>query len=272
VPRKFQFLPHSELLKRPPSHPQPFDVVIAVDSATYERLGNGIKQVASRKCLINLDHHISNPGYGDLNWIDAEAPASGQVVYHLLAKNCFPINADIAACLYAAILTDTGSFQFPNTTAESLRVAAALVEHRFDLGQLARHIYESYPLSRAKLLRAILDNLQIIHNDRLAYYWLTAEMYHKTGAVSEDTEGLIDHARAIDTVAVAVMFEETDEPGKFRLSFRSKHPKIDVNKIATKFGGGGHREAAGARLRGTKDEVERRVLTVIEEELKTAGL
>jgi phosphoesterase RecJ-like protein len=193
-------------------------------------------------------------------------------VYQLLKRNQFPINADIAACLYAAILTDTGSFQFPNTTPESLRIAAELLEYGFDLGHLARHIYGSFPLARAKLLRGILDNLRLAHNDRIAYYWITRDLYRTSGALGEDTEGLIDHARAIDTVVVAVMFEETDEPNKFRMSFRSKHPHVDVNRIAARFGGGGHREAAGARITGTKEEVERSVIAAIEEELTRAGL
>lgn len=272
VPRKFKFLPHSELVQKPPPQPQAFDVVIGVDNAALERFGESMKAVASKKLFINIDHHVSNPRFGDTVWIDTEAPATGQIIHALIKHNHFPMNADIGACLYAAILTDTGSFQFPNTTPESLRVAAELLETRFDLGNLARHIYGNYPLARAKLLRGILDNLKFAHDHRVAYYWITREMYQRSGAHSEDTEGLIDHVRAIDTVIVAVSFEEMDEPNRFRASFRSKHPDVDVNRIAQTFGGGGHREAAGTRIRGTKEEVEQRVLAAIENELGAAGL
>jgi bifunctional oligoribonuclease and PAP phosphatase NrnA len=128
VPAKFRFLPHSELIRRPPATPQEFDVVIAVDVSTWQRAGVGTERIRGKKHFINIDHHVSNEKFADLNWIVPDAPASGQVVYQLLKAGGFPLTRDIATCLFAAISTDTGQFSYASTTAECLRTAAELVE------------------------------------------------------------------------------------------------------------------------------------------------
>jgi bifunctional oligoribonuclease and PAP phosphatase NrnA len=122
------------------------------------------------------------------------------------------------------------------------------------------------------LLQKALAQIQLTDRKRIAYTWVTVEMFEESGAKREDTEGLIDYARAIEGVLVALLFEELAEPGKFRISLRSKHPKIDVNSIARRFGGGGHREAAGARITGEPHEIESRGLTAISEALAAATL
>ena len=133
-------------------------------------------------------------------------------------------------------------------------------------------MYESYPYARLMLLQKALAQLQLADQKRIAYTWVTVEMFEESGAQREDTEGLIDYARAINGVLVAILFEEMAEPGKIRISLRSKHPKIDVNSIARRFGGGGHREAAGARISGEPHEIERNVLAAVSEALAAAKL
>jgi phosphoesterase RecJ-like protein len=272
VPAKFRFLPHYTLIRRPPAEPQDFDVVIAVDASTWQRVGTSGEKIRTKKHFINIDHHVSNEKFAGINWIVPDAPASGQIVYDLLKRGGLPLTRDIAVCLFAAISTDTGSFTYANTTAESLRVAGELVQTGFNVGEVCRHIYESYPYARLQLLQMALADLTMARNNRIAYYWVTNEMYEESGAKREDTEGLIDYARAIEGVCVAILFEELPEPGKIRISLRSKHPKIDVNSIARHFGGGGHREAAGARLSGAPREIETRVLDTVEAALSAAGL
>ena len=179
---------------------------------------------------------------------------------------------DVGGFLFAAISTDTGSFTYTNTTADSLRAAAELVATGVNVGELSRHVYESYPYARVQLLQMVLADLTLTDRNHLAYYWITKEMFEHTGAKREDTEGLIDFARSIEGVLVAALFEELPEPGKYRISLRSKHPKIDVNSIARHFGGGGHREAAGARLTGEPHEVEAKVVATIVKAIHDAGL
>jgi len=272
VPAKFRFLPQSAMISHPPDELQDFDVVVAIDCSTLPRLGSGLGRVRSRKHFVNIDHHVSNEKFGEINWIVPEAAASGQIVHQLIQFGGFPLTRDIAVCLFAAISTDTGSFMFSNTTAESLRIAADLVEKGVNVGEVSHHVYESYPYARMQLLQQTLADLKLVEHNRVAYFWVTNEMYERSGAKREDTEGLIDFARSIDGVVVAVLFEELVEPGKIRASFRSKHPKLDVNSIARHFGGGGHREASGARITGQPRDVEQRVLEAIHVALKEAGL
>jgi phosphoesterase RecJ-like protein len=272
VPAKFRFLPHSDLIRQPPATPKTFDVVIAIDLSVWNRAGTGTERIAGRKHFINIDHHVSNDKFADVNWIVTESPASGQIVYDLMKAGGFPITKDIAACLFAAISTDTGSFSYANTTAASLRAAAELVETGLNVGEISRHVYESYPRARLHLLQMALADLKLAEHNRVAYYWVTNDMFQSSGAKREDTEGLIDYARSIEGVLIAVLFEELPEAGKIRISLRSKHPKIDVNSIARHFGGGGHREAAGARLTGTPREIEQKVLAAISASIAAAGI
>ena len=151
-------------------------------------------------------------------------------------------------------------------------MAAELVETGINVGEISRHVYESYPYARLMLLQKALAQLQLADHKRVAYTWVTTEMLEESGAKREDTEGLIDYARAIDGVLVAILFEEMTEPGKIRISLRSKHPKLDVNSVARRFGGGGHREAAGARISGEPREIEVKVLAAVSEALANARL
>jgi len=272
VPAKFRFLPQSDIVTRPPDAPKDFDVVIAVDTSTWQRVGTAAQRIGAKKYFINIDHHVSNEKFADINWVVPEAPATGQIIFDLIKRGGFKLDLDIATCLYAAISTDTGSFTYTNTTAASLRAAADLVETGVNVGELCRHVYESYPRARLQLLQLALADLTLADHNRIAYYWLTNDMFAQTGAKREDTEGLIDYARSIQGVLVAVLFEETPETGKIRMSFRSKHPKVDVNSIARHFGGGGHREAAGARITGLPHEVEEKVVAAISAAIKDAGL
>jgi phosphoesterase RecJ-like protein len=272
VPGKFRFLPLSDLITRPPAEPKDFDVVIAIDTSTWQRVGSAAQRIGKRKHFINIDHHVSNEKFAEINWIVPEAPASGQIAFDLIKRGGFKLTRDMAVCLFAAISTDTGSFSYGSTTADSLRTAAELVDTGINVGEICRRVYESYPYARLMLLQKALAQLQLTDQKRIAYTWVTIEMFEESGAKREDTEGLIDYARAIEGVVVALLFEELTEPGKFRISLRSKHAKVDVNSIARRFGGGGHREAAGARISGEPHEVERKVLAAVSEALAAAKL
>jgi phosphoesterase RecJ-like protein len=272
VPIKFQFLPRAHLIRRPPAKPQDFDVVVSIDVSNWQRVGRAAERIRNRKHFINIDHHVSNDRFATLNWIEPHAPASGQLAYELIRRGRFKLTKEIATCLFAAISTDTGSFSYANTTADSLRVAADLVDTGLNVGELSRHIYESYPYARLHLLQLVLADLKIADRKRVAYYWVTNEMFEESKATREDTEGLIDYARSINGVIVAVLFEELPEAGKVRISLRSKHPRVDANAIAQHFGGGGHKEAAGARLTGRPGQVEKQVLAAIHKTLVSAGL
>jgi phosphoesterase RecJ-like protein len=256
---KYSFLPHADLLTKPPTEPQDVDVAVALDTAIQNRLGTTVASIKSAKLWINIDHHPSNPGYGDLVYIDPNAPATGEILFELIKDQKLPIDRAIAENLFVAISTDTGSFQYPNTTARTFEIAAELVRAGIDVGRVSQLIYENYPRRRVELLRDLLGTMRFDANDRIASFKLSLATAKKLGVLPEDNEGLIDHLRAIRGVIVAIFFEELSD-GKVRVSMRSKSEKVNVCAICEKFGGGGHVLAAGARVRGTLEEVEKKIL------------
>ncbi len=259
---KYRFVSGAEKVTKPPAEPEDFDVAIALDTATQARLGTPAAAVRSAKTWINIDHHPSNPRYGDLVYIDAQAPATGQILFELLTSEQLPINRAIAENLFVAISTDTGSFQYPNTTARTFEIGAELIKRGADVGRLSQLLYENYPRRRIELLRDLLGTMRIEAGGRLASFSLSLAVAARLGVQPEDNEGLIDHIRAIEGVIVAVFFEELPE-GKVRVSMRSKSEAVDVSAICQRFGGGGHKLAAGARLRATLADAEERVIKAI---------
>src|SRR5213596_2179186 len=265
---KYSFLPRAELLTKPPATAEHVDVAIALDTAIQNRLGTTLAAVGSAKIWINIDHHVTNPGYGELVIIDPSAPATGEIIFRLIKSQGLPFDHDIAENLFAAISTDTGSFPYPKTSAPMFETAAELVrDGDLDVGKISQQLYESYPRRRLELLSELLRTMRFTAGDRVATFSLSLKTAAKLGVLPEDNEGLIDHLRAVRGVIVAVFFEELTE-GKVRVSMRSKDETVDVCAICQKLGGGGHTLAAGARIRGGLAEVEEKVLEEIREVLK----
>jgi phosphoesterase RecJ-like protein len=265
VLEKYRYLPQSDLIAIPPAEPQRFDAAIVLDNAVKIRAGKSIDAVAHADVWINLDHHVTNDRYGDLNFVDPTAPATGQILFELFRGQGLPLTYPMADNLFVAISTDTGSFQYPNTTARTYEIAAELIRLGVNVGELSQKMYESFPRRRLELLRALLNVLRFTSRDRVASFALTSETAKSLGVLPEDNEGLIDYIRAIEGVTVAAFFEEVAD-GRVRISLRSKSPKIDVSKVCGLFGGGGHTLAAGARARGTLAEVQEKVLQAIDHE------
>jgi phosphoesterase RecJ-like protein len=259
---KYSFVPGANLLSKPPSAPEDVDVALALDTAIQNRLGNTLPAIRAAKIWINIDHHPSNPGYGDIVYIDPTSPATGQIIFELIKSQNLPLTRQIAENLYVAISTDTGSFQYPNTTAHTFEIAAELVRAGVDVGRVSQQLYENFPRRRSELLRELLATMRFEAGGRVASFSLSLSLARQLGVLPEDTEGLIDHLRAIRGVIVAVFFEELPD-GKVRVSMRSKSEDVDVRTICQKFGGGGHILAAGARVRGTLPEVRAKILEAI---------
>jgi bifunctional oligoribonuclease and PAP phosphatase NrnA len=268
---KYSFMPRAQLLVKPPSQPEDFDVLLALDTAIQNRLGTAGDAVRSAKTCINIDHHPSNPGYGDLVYIDADAPATGQIIFELINSTGLPFDRAIAENLYVAISTDTGSFQYPNTTARTFEIAAELVRSGIDVGSISQKLYENYPRRRIELLRELLGTMRFAADGKVASFTLSLKTATRLGVLPEDNEGLIDHLRAIQGVVIAVFFEELPED-KVRVSMRSKDERADVCAICKQFGGGGHTLAAGARVRGSLAEVEQRVVAAVCDTISRAQL
>ena len=265
---KFRYLPESSLVELPPAHEKrDFDVFLALDTSTKERLGRVLKATGNVGTWVNIDHHVSNHRYGDLNYIDDSAPATGQILYDYFTHAGGAISPAMAVNLYAAISTDTGSFQYEKTSPHTFRLIAELVEKGVNVPEISRKMYDSYPRRRLELLKALLNSARFDCDDRVASFSLSLETAKNLSVLPEDNEGLIDHLRAVEGVQVAVFFEELPE-NKVRVSMRSKEPRFDVCKICGLFGGGGHAQAAGARLVGSLESAEEKVLQAVSHEVR----
>jgi bifunctional oligoribonuclease and PAP phosphatase NrnA len=268
VPQKLAFLDPDHIVEKPKPG-QEFDCVIATDAANFDRLGSVGPAVASRKLLVNIDHHQGNTRYGDINWVSAKEASTGELIFKFLKAANWAITPRIADCLFTAVSTDTGSFQYPTTKPMTYHTAAELVKLGANLATICHEVYQSYPLSRVRLLKHVYNNFRLSHRDQIAYFWLKKRDFTRTGADTNDAEGLIDHIRAIEPVVVACLFEEM-EPELTRVSLRSKSDSVNVNHIAALFGGGGHHAAAGARIPGKPMSVQRRVIGAIKKALNSA--
>lgn len=268
VPENLMFLPGAGQIVRPGTEPLAgIDVAVALDTATHERIGEKCRRaLSSAGSLINIDHHSTNPGYGDLNHIDVESPATGQILYNFITDQELPMDDAVRQNLFAAISTDTGSFQFACTTARSHQIAAEMIEAGLDIATLCRQLYHTFPKRRFELQKAMLNEMRFRAQDRIVSWMLTQETQKKSAMMSGDTEGLIDTLRTIDTAVAAVIFEELHD-GKVRVSARSKDERLNVSAVCAQFGGGGHAMAAGARMKGPLGEAAEQFLKALENEL-----
>lgn len=269
VPDALQFLPGIDHLRTPSDLGESIDVevLIALDSAGRDRIGDEVWGLfAGNPTLINIDHHISNDHFGDLNYVDFMSPATGQIVFEIIEELGWALTDAARDNLYAAISTDTGSFRYPNTTAATYRIGAALIERGLDVGRINQQLYENYPVRRVLVLRELLEEMEMHCDDRAVCTKLTQETIDRLGIETGDTEGLIDVIRSIDSVVIAVSFEDMPD-GKIRVSARSKSEDADVGKICAQFGGGGHKLAAGTRMKGPIDDAAQRFLKAVKETL-----
>jgi phosphoesterase RecJ-like protein len=271
LPENLAFLPGSGRIESPPADPFEVEVAIALDTATYPRLGERALHAASKAGLwVNIDHHISNTRYGDLVLIDVTSPATGQILYDLITTLGLPMPAETRDAIYVAVSTDTGSFQYPSTTAKTYDLAADLIRRGVDVGTINSATYDENPYRRLELMRALLNTLERSPDGIVAHWELRDQVRVELGLLPEDSEGLIDFIRAIRGVRVAVFFEELSD-GKIRISMRSKDRRLDVCKIAAEFGGGGHALAAGIRMNGPLAEAKARVLGSIRNRVEEVG-
>lgn len=261
----FEFLPGSaDLAGKPPTAPEADRVLVAVDCADRKRLGPIFDRWA-RDPDVNIDHHVSNPGYAKLNLVDAESPATAQVIYEIIAGLEWPLPAGAAANLYVGIMTDTGSFRYRQTTARTFEVAAKLVTAGADPTDLAEACYHSFRAERLMLVSEVLPSIHFANRNRVAWFTLTPEMYARSGAVADESEGLIEYLQAVKTVEVSFLLESLPD-GLTRASMRSRGT-VDVQQICQEFGGGGHRLAAGLRTKLEPAVLEKKLLDRIAQQL-----
>ena len=237
-----------------------FDLAVILDTAEVSRVGRVMRLMEELPRVV-VDHHPPGPEpISGVSFRDAEASATGELVFDLMKGAGAEISPEVALGLYVAILTDTGSFRFSNASPEAHRVAADLLEAGVDPEETHRRIYGNYPLRRLRLLQAALPELEVDPSGALAWMTVPTGAFQELSATSDDLEGLVDYPREIQGVEVGILFREASR-GATKVSFRS-NGDVDVNALARVFGGGGHVKAAGALVNGPLPEVREQVLEV----------
>lgn len=264
---KFQYLPGYDIIALPAKTPKKFDLFVALDTSVKNRLGSVLEGIDPSTPLLNIDHHISNEIYGSMNYVDPTTPATGQILLEFFRHVGANITRDMATNLFAAISTDTGSFQYAGTNERTFEAGSFLISAGVDVAGLSRLMYDNLPRRRFELLRHALNTTEFYCEDRIATFSLTLADVDKLKVLPEDNEGIIDHLRAIEGVEAAVFFEELPD-NKVRISSRSKDKKIDVCKVCRVFGGGGHPMASGARMEGSLEKAKEQFLKVLSDEIR----
>ncbi|MBU1913232.1 MAG: bifunctional oligoribonuclease/PAP phosphatase NrnA [Candidatus Omnitrophica bacterium] len=267
VPSLLQFIKGTEGISKEMPHDFNYQAVIILDSPDLTRIGRVNEYIKKDAVIINIDHHISNINFGKFNWIEPEFSSAGEMVYDLFKAFKVKIDLDDASALYAAIMTDTGSFRYSNTSSKTHRIAAELIDIGVQPYEMHTKIYETSSIQDTNLLGESLQTMKLTEDGKIAWLWVTKEMLKKTKASLEGTEGIINFARSVDGVEIAILFRETGTEDRVKVSFRSKG-KVDVNKLAAAFNGGGHPTASGCTVFGKIEEVEKKVLEKAGEMLK----
>ncbi len=260
VPQIMQFLPgFDQLVTDLPENPQ-FDVAFVLDAGDLSR--SGIPAQECSQTLINIDHHPHSE-FGDICYLDTAASATAILIERVLNRCNYQMSLAVAKCLYLGILSDTGSFRYSSANPESFTVAGRLVGMGVDPWEVANCLYESLAPERMKLLGLVLPTLEISSCGRYASMAMTDAILKESGATEEHTDGFVNYPRAIRGVEVALFFRQVGKD-EFKISFRSRG-KIDVGSMSRELGGGGHHNAAGAKIQGTLADARAKVSSLLDQ-------
>jgi bifunctional oligoribonuclease and PAP phosphatase NrnA len=266
VPQPFEFLPGSGEVRQWTEGQGGYDVVVTLDCPDPSRVGGLLERCRQAGTVVlNIDHHADNRRYGDVNWIQPGASATGEMVFELLEEMGLPLTVDIAVNLYTAIVTDTGSFRYSNTTAQTLRIAARLLDAGVDPAAVANQLYEGRHLAGLHLLGRILQQVEASADGRIA--WVVIDRGQMASPHLLEAEDVVTYPRSLRTALVAVLFREL--PSEVKVSLRAKG-EVNVARIAARLGGGGHANAAGAVVPGDITRVKSLVLDAVREALSRA--
>ncbi|MDD5617841.1 MAG: bifunctional oligoribonuclease/PAP phosphatase NrnA [Candidatus Omnitrophica bacterium] len=249
-PREYAFLPGAGEIKTHPRNKK-YDAIIVLDCSDLSRIGSVINFLDKELPILNIDHHISNDYFGDINIVDTKNSSACEILYSLFKKLKIKIDRNMAICLYAGILTDTGSFRYTNTSSDTHAAASHLLKLKIDAPQIFRNIYENLTFSDLKLINHVLLNIKKDSTGRLAWAEITETTLRKYNPHVDLSDNILNFMRSLKGVEVSLIFREINNQNKnVRVNLRSRG-NIDVNKIAKHFGGGGHKTASGITLRNT---------------------
>jgi phosphoesterase RecJ-like protein len=258
LPAEYRFMPLDGLLRGSPPPDAAERIVVAVDCANDSRLGASAETLLRAQLVLDIDHHHDNTRFGHVNLVVADASSTGEIVRDLLVELGVPLTSELAEPLYVALVTDTGRFQYTNTTPKAHRLAAELLEAGVDVRRVFRGVYESVQFAKLKLLARALERAKVYDGGRIVVSYLLATDFAEVGAAEPYSEGIIDFLRAVEGADMAVLIREPPRPDapRHRISLRSNADEVDVSAIARASGdGGGHRQAAGFSSQLSVDEI-----------------
>lgn len=258
VPRAYQRLPGADAVRVTPRVDRPYDAVFVIECSDIERPG---LIDLDQQLVVNIDHHSTTALFGTINWIDATASAVGEMIYNLCKALGIRVTKEIAECVYTALLTDTGSFHYSNTTERTFKIASELVRAGVKPAKISQAVFNNYDWSKLMLLSQVLATIRHDQTGRIAWMRQTLEMQQNASATEEDGDGIVNYPMSVGTVE-AVAFLKECSPGVYRTSLRSKG-EINVARIAELYGGGGHRNAAGCTIQGDGVKVEDEIVGLL---------
>ena len=264
VPRSMQFLPGFDAFLKPDQAQGPYDTAIAVDVSDRSLLGKSEAVFDSAQVRMVIDHHATNPAYGDVNFIRGGESACCLLAYEVILALGVPMDVPMGTCLMTGLSTDTGHFQYPCTTEAALACAAHLCGLGVDISYITRMMYRTQPMERVKITRIAYDRMRFVLGGQVGVIELTRQDFEETGCTFGQADGLVNRALEVEGVRRAVLASERDEG--IKMSLRAVEPDT-VNDIAQRFGGGGHAQAAGCTIHAPLDEAVRMVLAAMEEKL-----
>jgi phosphoesterase RecJ-like protein len=255
VPHAYQKLPGTEFVRVTPSVDREYDAVFVIECSDITRPG---LIDLDKQLVVNIDHHSTTALFGDINWIDSTASAVGEMIYNLCKALGVRVTREIAECVYTALITDTGSFHYSNTSERTFKVASELVRAGVKPAKVSQAVFANYPWSKIELLSEVLATVKRDSTGRVAWLAQTLDMQERAHASDEDGDGFVNYPMSCGDVEACAFFKET-APGIYRVSLRSKCD-VNVARIAERFGGGGHRNAAGCTFEGTIEDAERQLV------------
>ena len=266
IPSNYDFLKGIGHFKKEEGDKVLYDLAIAVDCSDLERMGTCARIFDKCNLTVNIDHHVSNTYFGEINYIDIKAAATGEIVFLIISELSSSIKRDSAEALYTAICTDSGSFTFSSTTSRTYRIAADLLDCGIDVNEITTRLFKSHSYERTMLLARALNSLTLYEENKVAIISITYEDILETEAKDSDSESMVNFAKDIIGIELGILLKETPQ-GTTKASFRSKD-KIDVSKLAGFFGGGGHKRAAGAHIRIDTTEAKHKIIEVVHQLFK----
>ena len=255
VPHAYAKLPGAETVRVTPRVDRQYDAVFVIECSDITRPG---LIDLEKQLVVNIDHHSTTALFGDINWIDSTASAVGEMIYNLCKALGVRVTKEIAECVYTALITDTGSFHYSNTSERTFKVASELVRAGVKPAKVSQNVFANYPWSKIELMSGVLSTVRRDESGRVAWLIQTQEAQERAHATDEDGDGFVNYPMSCGDVEACAFFKET-APGVYRVSLRSKCD-VNVARIAERFGGGGHRNAAGCTFKGTWEEAQSEVV------------